>query len=138
MTLNEMAALHARAFPGGRAWAAGEIEALTGAPGGFAVTREAGFAIGRAAAGEAELITIAVAPEARRGGVGRDLLAAFEAEARARGAEAGFLEVAADNAGALALYRAAGWAESGRRRGYYRRADAAVDAVVMTKSLVGA
>lgn len=130
-----MAALYASAFPGGRAWAAGEIEALTTAPGGFAVTRDTGFAIGRAVAGEAELLTIAVAPEARRGGIGRALLAEFEAEARRRDAAKAFLEVAADNPAALALYRAAGWVESGRRRGYYRRAGGNVDAVLMSKRL---
>lgn len=135
MTLDEMAALYARAFPGGRAWAAGEIAALTEAPGGFAVTEADGFAIGRAAAGEAELITIAVAPEARRTGIGRRLLEAFEDAARGRGALAAFLEVAADNEAALALYRAQGWDETGRRRGYYRRAGGAVDAVTMTKPL---
>lgn len=131
-----MAALYASAFPEGRGWSAAEIEDLIGAPGGFAVTRDTGFAIGRAVADEAELLTIAVAPEVRRGGIGRALLAAFEAEARRRGAATAFLEVAADNTAALALYFAAGWGENGRRRGYYRRAHGTVDAVLMSKRLV--
>jgi ribosomal-protein-alanine N-acetyltransferase len=130
-----MAALYARAFPETRGWSAAEIEDLIGAPGGFAVTRDTGFAIGRAVAGEAELLTIAVAPEVLGRGIGRALLAAFEAEARRRDAATAFLEVAADNAAALALYRAAGWAESGRRRSYYRRAGGNVDAVLMSKRL---
>jgi ribosomal-protein-alanine N-acetyltransferase len=130
-----MAALYARAFPETRGWSAAEIEGLIGAPGGFAVTRDTGFAIGRAVAGEAELLTIAVAPEVLGRGIGRALLAAFEAEARRRDAATAFLEVAADNPAALALYRAAGWVESGRRRGYYRRARGTVDAVLMSKRL---
>lgn len=129
-----MAVLYARAFPHARAWSADEIAALCRPP-GFSVTRTTGFALGRAIAGEAELITVAVAPDARRQGTGRALLAGFEAEARARDAEIAFLEVAADNAAALALYRAAGWDETGRRSGYYATAEGKVDAVTMAKLL---
>lgn len=135
MTPAAMAAIHGAAFSPGRAWSAGEISSLIKAPGGFAVTAPAGFALGRAIAGEAELITIAVDPAARGAGQGRLLLAAFEAQARARGATAGFLEVAADNPVALGLYRAAGWAETGRRRGYYARAEGTVDALTFAKQL---
>ena len=47
-----------------------------------------------------------------------------------------FLEVAADNAAAQALYARAGFAESGRRRGYYRRPDGSgLDALVMQRAL---
>lgn len=135
MTPAEMAALYARAFPKDRAWSAAEIAGLLAAPGGFAVSVAAGFAIGRALAGEAELITIAVDPEARRQGAGRTLLAGFEAGAADRGAKTAFLEVAADNVAARTLYAGAGWAETGRRRGYYARETGAVDAVTMAKPL---
>lgn len=135
MTPDDMAAVYAAAFPLGRAWSADEIAAVVDGPGGFAVTGETGFALGRAIAGEAELITIAVAPRARRNGIGRALLARFEAEARALRAEAAFLEVADDNAAALALYRGAGWQETGRRKGYYARPAGPVDAVTMAKAL---
>lgn len=135
MTPEAMAALYAAAFPTGRAWTADEMAGLIAAAGGFAVSADRGFALGRAIAGEAELITIAVSPMARRQGTGRALLAAFEAQAQARGAATAFLEVAADNTPALALYRAAGWAETGRRAGYYARATGAVDAITMAKGL---
>ncbi|RME14900.1 MAG: GNAT family N-acetyltransferase [Alphaproteobacteria bacterium] len=136
MTPAQMAALHARAFPRERPWSAAEIAALMDTPGGFAVTGPSGFALGRAIAGEAELLTIAVAPEARRQGRGRALLAAFEAEAARRGAARGFLEVAEDNAAARALYAAAGWQETGRRPGYYALAGGGrVDALLMDKAL---
>jgi [ribosomal protein S18]-alanine N-acetyltransferase len=135
MTPADMAAIYASAFPNSRAWSAEEIAGLIAGPGGFSVSSEAGFALGRAIAGEAELITIAVAPEARRKGAGKALLAEFEAQARAREADTGFLEVAADNAVALALYRRAGWQENGRRKGYYARPTGAVDAITMLKSL---
>ncbi|HCQ65593.1 MAG TPA: 30S ribosomal protein S18 alanine N-acetyltransferase [Rhodobacteraceae bacterium] len=134
MTPAAMAALYARAFRDGRPWSADEIAQLMAAP-GFAVTTQAGFALGRAVAGEAELVTVAVDPGARRQGQGRALLAAFDAQARALGAETAFLEVAADNTAAQGLYRATGWVVTGRRKAYYRRATGAVDAVMMTKVL---
>ncbi len=134
MTPEVMAALYARAFPDGRAWSVDEIVGLCQAP-GFAATADTGFALGRVVADEAELVTIAVDPGARRPGSGHALLAAFEADAKARGAGRAFLEVGADNAPARALYRAAGWTETGRRKGYYTRDTGSVDAVTMAKTL---
>lgn len=130
MTFAEMARIHRAAFTHARAWSAQEIETL-GQPPGFIVSRDGGFAIGRAVAGEAELLTLAVDPAVRRRGLGRALLADFEAGC---GAARLFLEVAADNAAAIALYRSAGWGEIGRRPGYYARGQGAVDAVLMSKS----
>lgn len=127
-----MAALHARCFVRPRPWTEAGLAAALAAPGGFLCTDPAGFALGRAMADEAELLTLAVAPEARRRGAGARLLAAFEAGAAARGARRAYLEVAADNAGALALYARAGWRPAGRRLGYY---GAGLDAVVMDKVL---
>ncbi len=94
----------------------------------------AGFLLGRILAGEAEVLTLAVHPDARRRGIGRDLLARFLARAAAGGAARAFLEVAEDNPGALALYAAAGFAAVGRRRGY---AAPGVDALVMARDLTG-
>ncbi|WP_355659510.1 ribosomal protein S18-alanine N-acetyltransferase [Halomonas salifodinae] len=68
---------------------------------------------------EAELQAITVSPLARRRGLARRLLAEVIATAREWGSERLLLEVRAGNAPALALYRAAGFAEDGRRRGYY-------------------
>jgi len=136
MSPEALAALHARCFTSPRPWSAVEFVALIDAPGVFLLGDAAGFVLGRALAGEAELLTLAVAPEARRQGAGRRLLAAFEAGAAARGATEAFLEVAADNAPALALYLGAGWSEAGRRRGYYRRAEGpAADALTLRKVL---
>jgi ribosomal-protein-alanine N-acetyltransferase len=78
-------------------------------------------------ADEGEVLTIAVAPEARRSGVGRALLDEVHAAWRAAGVRTGWLEVRADNGPARALYAAAGWVDAGARRAYY--ADG-VDAVV--------
>jgi len=81
----------------------------------------AGFAIARLAADEAEIVSIGVRPGARRAGVGAALLADVMARSVAHGASAIFLEVAEDNAAAIALYLSAGFEKVGRRPGYYRR-----------------
>lgn len=91
----------------------------------------AGLVLWRAAAGEAEILTIAVLPPWRRRGLGRTLLQAAMEASRAKGAQAMFLEAAADNAPALAMYEEAGFVRVGLRKGYY----AGLDAVTMKKEL---
>ena len=87
-------------------------------------------------ADEAEVLTLATDPDHRRKGLARACLSAFDAGARARGATTAFLEVAEDNAPALALYRAAGYRETARRAGYYaRRNGPKVDALILSKTL---
>lgn len=131
-----MAALHAASFTVPRPWSAPEIEALLASLGVFTFAESAGFAMGRVAVDEAELLTLAVDPAARRLGTGKRLVAGFLEAARLRAAARAFLEVAADNAPAIALYLQAGFAPCGRRRGYYRPAQGpAVDALVMDRAL---
>lgn len=81
----------------------------------------------------AEIMTVGVVPAARRTGTGRRMLDVLLAEAVRRGAREAFLEVRADNEAARALYRTAGFAEVGLRRGYY--AGGRVDAVTMRRDL---
>ena len=95
-----------------------------------------GFVLSRLAADEAEILTIAVDPAQRGAGLGRKLLSHHLARLAARGVKALFLEVEDSNAAAKALYARAGFAESGRRRGYYRRPDGSgLDALVMQRAL---
>lgn len=68
---------------------------------------------------DAELIDIAIAPAARRRGLGRQLLAAVLAHARAGQAQRVLLEVRPHNAPAIGLYEATGFVRTGRRRAYY-------------------
>jgi [ribosomal protein S18]-alanine N-acetyltransferase len=121
-----LAELHARAFRSPRPWSASEFGGLLADPLVFLLEEPAALLLGRAVAGEAELLTLAVSPEARRRGLARRLVARFLYQARLRGAEKAFLEVAADNAPALALYTSAGFAPVGRRKGYFEGADALV------------
>jgi len=131
-----LAALHAACFTVPRPWTAAEFEGLLARADTFLLQDAAGFLLGRALAGEAELLTLAVAPEARRTGTGSRLVAQFLAEAVGRGAETAFLEVAEDNLAARALYERAGFAPAGRRRAYYRHPEGTTtDALVMTRAL---
>lgn len=121
MTPQELASIHRRCFDlAPRPWTAAEFEDLLRGTGVFLLTRPHGFLMGRAIAGEAELLTLAVDPMHRRKRVGAELIAEFADAARARAAESCYLEVAADNGAALALYRQSGWIDTGRRRNYYR------------------
>jgi [ribosomal protein S18]-alanine N-acetyltransferase len=131
-----LAAIHAASFTNPRPWSGTEIASLLSEQTTFLIADAAGFALGRAVADEAELLTLAVSPALRRAGTGARLLTEFLAEAARRGAATIFLEVAADNDAALALYRRHGFSEAGRRRGYYRDSPAAaVDAIVMRRAL---
>ncbi|MBM3605363.1 MAG: GNAT family N-acetyltransferase [Alphaproteobacteria bacterium] len=127
-----LARLHARCFTRPPPWTEAEIASTLGAVGSFLLTEPQGFLLGRALAGEAELLTLAVAPEARRQGTGQRLLAAFARACQDRRADTAFLEVAQDNLAARRLYSRAGWLEAGVRRRYY---GPATDAIVMRLTL---
>lgn len=94
-----------------------------------------GFIVTRQAADEAEIITIGSRPAVQRRGVARQLLAHQMTQLAAAGACQLFLEVAAGNVAAQKLYAAAGFAEAGRRKGYYKRREGFEDAIVMRREL---
>jgi [ribosomal protein S18]-alanine N-acetyltransferase len=95
-----------------------------------------GFVLSRLVLDEAEILTIAVDSAQQGRGVGRALLSENLRQAANAGAGAMFLEVAEDNAAALALYERFGFVQVGKRSGYYRRGDGSrATAIVMRKSL---
>ncbi len=132
-----MAAIHARCFEAApRPWSAAEFAALSESPGIVIVETTGGFAIGRVAGPEAELLTLAVDPPNRRQGCARFLLEALHAELTRHGVEEIFLEVAENNGAARALYNGCGYHEAGRRRSYYtHRGRTAVDALVLSREI---
>ncbi|MFC7377784.1 GNAT family N-acetyltransferase [Brevundimonas sp. GCM10030266] len=131
-----LAELHATAFD--VPWDAAAFALLLDQPGVFAVEREAGFILMRAVADEAEILTLAVRPDARRSGEGTALVADGVAAASLAGADRVFLEVADDNAAARALYVRTGFTEAGRRPRYYSRPDGSrVDALLLALNLPG-
>lgn len=119
-----MAAVHGAAFPH-EPWDEAAFVALLRQPGvmGFLDAR-GGVLLVRVAADEAEVLTIGVA--ARRAGIGRGLMTAATARARAAGAKTLFLEVAVSNEAALGLYGALGFTAVGRRLNYYADGEEAV------------
>lgn len=123
------AAIHAASFA--RAWDTIELERMIAsaahfadgvfAGGIFAQGRAPllGFALSRLVLDEAEILTVALRPDARGQGAGGLLLRQHLDRLAQHGARTVFLEVDEGNASALALYRRTGFAEIGRRPGYY-------------------
>lgn len=129
-----LAELHRSCFAA--PWSETEFAALLGQPGVVAAAEAEGFILIRVAADEAEILTLAVRPDARRRGLGRRLVEAGARAAAGRGAARLFLEVAEDNVAARALYGAAGFVEAGRRRAYYPRPEGpAADALILARAL---
>ncbi|MBL8833496.1 MAG: GNAT family N-acetyltransferase [Rhodospirillales bacterium] len=114
--------LHRETFADG--WSVDAMSEVLRSPGVFALLalahgEPAGFAIGRLAADEAELLSIGVLANRRRYGIGRALIVGIAAcVPRAR---ALFLEVGEDNPAARALYAGLGFVLVGRRADYYQR-----------------
>ena len=119
------ARLHMEGF--GRAWSDGEFAALLlqdpvfgfvarpqGRPG-----KADGFVLTRLTAGEAEILTIAVARPRRGRGIGRALMDAVLRRLHSERAKELFLEIGPGNDRAIALYRRLGFEEVARRPSYY-------------------
>ncbi len=118
-------------------------------PGNFADSLDAGYSVWvreaegeiigyyvmMAAAGEAHLLNLTIAPSWRRHGLGRDLLEHCLARACDHKADSLFLEVRTSNAAAIALYHSSGFVDLAVRRGYYPARDGREDALIMKKDL---
>ncbi len=129
-----LADLHAEAFD--TPWSAAAFADLLGQAGVLLEAEADGFILIRTVADEAEVLTLAVRPAARRQGIGARLVRRARVRAITAGAERMFLEVAEDNAAAGALYAGSGFEAAGRRRRYYARADGQpVDALLLVLNL---
>ncbi len=95
-------------------------------------TRTQGFLMWRRVGDEAEVLTLAVAPEQQRRGCARALLDAVIDALRREGVRALFLEVDAGNQAAIALYEGRSFDRIARRKRYYR---SGADALVMRADL---
>ena len=91
------------------AW--GELALLHGKP--------CGFSLCRIAADEAELLLVAVEPDARGSGIGSALIESAGRNAAGRGASCIHLEMRENNEAAARLYRRFGFKGVGRRPRYY-------------------
>jgi len=137
MTPTELAEMEAICFPDATTrWSEADYAKHLKSRSGITISDETGYVVGQIAADEAEIISLGVLPGDRKEGHGTDLLARFETKARSKGANVIFLEVAIDNAAALALYKTRNFHTVGRRREYYESAEGiSVDAFILKKSL---
>jgi ribosomal-protein-alanine N-acetyltransferase len=94
-----------------------------------------GYYVMMAAAGEAHLLNLTIAPAWRRHGLGRDLLEHCLARACDHKADSVFLEVRTSNTAAIALYHSSGFVDLAVRRGYYPAREGREDALIMKKEL---
>lgn len=125
--LPQIAEIHRASFT--QEWTTDELAALLSQPGVTALVarraswwtslRPVGFLLLRVAADEAEILTVAVHPANRGGGTGRGLVAEALRRLYGERVRSVFLEVAADNVAALAIYRSLGFTMVGERPAYY-------------------
>jgi ribosomal-protein-alanine N-acetyltransferase len=128
-----MAEIHRTAFPAAEAWSLDVMLLQLGMQSTFGlVYSRAGMILGRVAADEAEILTLAVDPGQRRLGIGTALLSVAMARAASVGAATMFLEVAVTNDAGRALYAAHGFTEAGLRRHYYTDG---TDALILRSTL---
>ena len=131
MTPSELSQIHSAAFTMSRPWSAQEFEELLRNKHTHLFTCTQGFALVQVIAGEAELLTISVHPDAQGKGAGGTLMWMSSVNA-----DEAFLEVAADNHAARHLYEAHGFAGVAHRSAYYARdLGGSVDAIIMRRAL---
>jgi ribosomal-protein-alanine N-acetyltransferase len=124
-----IAALHAASFQ--RGWGEDEfhrllIDRAVVAHRAMIGRTMVGFILSRMAAGEAEILSVAIAPAWRGRGFARPLLDLHLRRLAGLGVRAVFLEVDENNEPACRLYRNAGFSEVGVRKGYYQEGAAAL------------
>ena len=96
-----------------------------------------GFSVSRAAADEAEILSIAVAESHRGRGLSNNLLLTHLGHLAGRGVRTVFLEVEENNHPARRLYERAGFTVVGRRERYYRQSDGkSLNALLMRRDLL--
>lgn len=119
-------------------WSVAAFEETLRPPHGLGLVAERaglvkGYLVARAIAGEGEILNLAVAPDARRRGLGDQLLGAGIAALAAAEVREIFLEVRERNQAALQLYQRRGFRPIGVRAGYYR--NPVEDAIVLRLAL---
>jgi len=127
--LEKLELLHKSCFPH-KPWRSSDFADLKKS-GCDIIASDNGFIVYRVVADTAEIITIGVAPSARRGGIATAMLEIAVRDAASRGAKKMFLEVACDNTAARQLYANSGFADIGIRPKYYD----GVDAILMSRDL---
>lgn len=118
----------------GQNWTVEHVRSELGRETGRHLVREdgRGAILGWITEDVAEIDMLAVHPSAQRSGLGRQLLAVWEADVRTRGARKVWLDVRPSNDAALRLYQGAGYRSTGRRPRYYHDGE---DALLLERTL---
>ena len=82
---------------------------------------------------DADILNVAVAPDAQRQGIGGALMQELERQLLPKGVERITLEVRASNVPAIRLYEGLGYTQVGLRKGYYEKPRE--DALILQKQL---
>lgn len=137
---DDISRLHCQLFAAG--WDAASIRSLLTRPGIDCLVARMGqreimaFVLYQACIDEAEILAIGVRQDVQRKGIARALLLAATRNMDRSGVKRIVLEVAADNAAAIALYANLRFVEIGRRSAYYVQCrDEAVDALVLARDI---
>jgi len=134
-----LAELHGESFE--TRWTETDFSGMLAVPGTSAIlvssqNNPMGFALFRATADEAEILTICTLPAFRQKGHGKLLVQHLEHLLKNGGVKSLFIEVAISNHAALALYASSGFEKAGTRKNYYERSGGArEDALIMRKGL---
>lgn len=131
-----MAKIAARAYRHMRPWSAEDFASTLSRPIALLSQTDHAFVLGQVIVDEAEILAVACDPDHQRNGEAAEALARFHRSAAERGAQTVFLEVAAENVPAISFYAKHGYAQTGRRKAYYRQPDGtAQDALLMSRAL---
>jgi len=95
-----------------------------------------GYGVAALGAGEAHILNLCVSPKLRGRHIGRQMLMLLLERARQAGMAEAFLEVRPSNPLAIALYQSVGFAQIGRRKGYYQAESGREDALVLKLDLL--
>lgn len=136
-----LSALHAQLFA--QVWSEEDFESLLGQSNVFGFlavpvgkpNAGCGFVLARLVAGEAEILTIAVAPNAQRRGIGRDLMEGVLRKLHQERAESLFLEVDETNIAAQVLYKRLGFVQVGYRPSYYDSGSGRSGALILRREV---
>lgn len=136
-----MADVHSAAFPRDQTWSAQQFEDFlkqhsVRARGIAERGNIDAFVLFQIGVDQAEILTIATVPSARRRGLASILLTDTEDRLIREGVVNWWLEVAEDNHGAVKFYQSLGFKPDGRRPNYYKRLEGnRVDAILMSKPM---
>ncbi len=123
--------LHAASFQPG--WKESDFKGMFSVCGTVALISQEGFAVVRLIGAEAEILTFAVNPQARRKGLGYAITQAMSDWLKANSAESVLLEVRQGNAAALNMYAKAGFARISERKGYYSNPDGSRESAIVMR-----